>query len=423
MAPGIGVIHLGLGAFHRAHQAVFIDQAIKNGHEDMYIASVSMRKSDVADSFAALGCKYAVVSADADSNIRTEITSIKEALFFPRDRHRLIEIASSDELKLITLTVTEKGYKSDGPESVPERVADLLIARFDARHNLSHPSIAVISCDNMPDNSHLLKKLILEVLDSRNLPEVRAWVKEVIRFPNSMIDRIVPAITDADLTIVTEPFNQWVIQSDPLEAILAATGVQFVPDVKPFEIAKIRLFNGVHSTLAYLSELSEIEYVSDAIIHPKVAPFIKAMQEDEIFKSISQSGGIDLAAYAATIRHRIANPTLKHRAQQIAMDGSQKLQQRIIDGMNLLVEKEIPAPRLCLAVALWLRYLGVSDRVNDPMAKLLISLAKEPDTMEVTRLILSLDLFARKLNPIYFPQIAKYLEALKTTPALDMVAL
>jgi fructuronate reductase len=423
MTSRIGVIHLGLGAFHRAHQAVFIDHAIKNGHEEMYIASVSMRKSDVADSFASKGCKYDVVSADADSQIRTEISSIKEALFFPRDRHHLLELAASDDLTLITLTVTEKGYKSDGPESVPERVADLLIARFDARHKLSDPSIAVISCDNMPDNSHLLKKLVLEVLDSRDLPEVRAWVKEVIRFPNSMVDRIVPAITDADLTIVTEPFNQWVIQNDPLESILVPTGVQFVPDVKPFEIAKIRLFNGVHSTLAYLSELSGIEYVSEAIVHPKVAPFIKAMQEEEIFKSITNTGGIDLPSYAQTIRHRIANPTLKHRAEQIAMDGSQKLQQRIIDGMNLLAEHEIPAPRLCLAMAMWLHYLGVSDRVNDPMSKLLISLAKEPDSLEVTTLILSLDLFARKLNPIYFPQIAKYLEALKTTPALDMVAL
>ena len=418
----IGVIHLGLGAFHRAHQAVFINQAIQNGHNDMYIAAVSMRKSDVADSLAKRDCKYAVVAADGNGEVRTEITAISEALFYPRDYHRLLELATSPDLKLITLTVTEKAYRSDGPQSLPERLTDLLIARFDAKSQIPNPSIAVISCDNMPNNSHLLKQLVLETLDARSLPEVRAWVTKEIRFPNSMIDRIVPAITDANLTIVTEPFSQWVIEDDPIKEILAPTGVQFVPDVKPYEIAKIRLFNGIHSTLAYLSELCGIEYVSDAITNPKVAPFIKAMQEDEVFKSITKTGGIDLESYAKTIRERIANPTLKHRAEQIAMDGSQKLQQRIIDGMNVLAEHQIPAPKLCLAMAIWLRYLGVSDRVNDPMAKVITQLAKEPDALEVTTLILSLDLFPRKLNPIYFPQIATYVEELKTTSALDMLA-
>jgi len=403
------VIHLGLGAFHRAHQAVYFQDA------GLKVAAVSMRKSDVADSFNAHGCKYNLISKSKGTTVTKEITAITEALYYQRDVERLLEIAKSPELKAITLTVTEKAYRNDGPESVPARVADLLAARFAANQS----GIALISCDNMPKNSELIKKLTLEVLRERNQGEVANWVEREVRAPNSMIDRIVPAITSENPEINTEPFMQWVIETDRISNILEPVGVQFVPDVRPFELAKIRLFNGTHSTLAYIGELEGIEYVHDVIDHPVYGPFVKQMQESEVIKSIANTGGIDLFQYAKTIRERISNPTLNHRCQQIAMDGSQKLQQRLIDGANDLAQINQSAARICKALAIWVHYLAVSDRVNDPIGTKLKELAQGQNPDEVVKAIFTLEVFPRPLNPIYFPEISEALEALRNEPLID----
>jgi fructuronate reductase len=258
MSQPIQFLHLGLGAFHRAHQAVFIKQNI---------VSVSMRKPDIADALTAESNKYEVIARDANGETTTLVESIKEALFYPRDLERITQIVRSPDLAAITLTVTEKAYKNDGADGVPARLAYLLGERFKS----GSPGIAIISCDNVPSNSEFLRGLVLEVIAASGDEKLLVWVNSNIRFPNSMIDRIVPAMTSDAIT--TEPFNQWVIQNDPIEALFIGSGVEFVPDVKPFELAKIRLFNGVHSTLAYIGEVEGIEFVSDAIIHPVIAPF------------------------------------------------------------------------------------------------------------------------------------------------------
>jgi fructuronate reductase len=345
MDSQIQFLHLGLGAFHRAHQAVFIRSNI---------ASVSMRKPDVADAMAKAGNSYEVIARDGESEQSTQVSSIKESLFYPRDLSRIIEIARSPELRAITLTVTEKAYKDDGPNSVPQRLAVLLRARFDAKA----PGIAIISCDNVSSNSQFLMNLVHEVIAASGDSELLEWVKSNIRSPNSMIDRIVPASNN--LTITTEPFNQWVIEEDPIADILAESGVEFVPKIKPHELAKIRLFNGVHSTLAYIGEVSGIDFVADAIVKPDITKFISTMQTQEMAKSIVENGEIDSISYASTIRKRISNPTLRHRAHQIAMDGSQKMQQRIFDPMNDLAKLGFGAPIMCAAVAIWIHFLATN---------------------------------------------------------------
>jgi fructuronate reductase len=287
MPQPIQFLHLGLGAFHRAHQAVFIKQNI---------ASVSMRKPDVADALAAQGNKYEVIARDANGETTTLVESIKESLFYPRDLERITQIVRSPDLQAITLTVTEKAYKNDGPDGVPARLAHLLGERFKS----GAPGIAIISCDNVPSNSQFLRGLVLEAIAAAGDGELLKWVNTNIRFPNSMIDRIVPAMRSNAIT--TEPFNQWVIQNDPIEELFSGSGVEFVEDVKPHELAKIRLFNGVHSTLAYIGELEGIEFAANAIVHPIIAPFIKALQENEMVPSIVNSGGIDLVEYARTNR-------------------------------------------------------------------------------------------------------------------------
>ena len=407
MANSIAFLHLGLGAFHRAHQAVFIKANI---------ASVSMRKSDVADALSARGNKFEVIARDGDGETTTLVESIKESLFYPRDISRITEIAKSPDLKAITLTVTEKAYKNGGPDSVPTRLAYLLEERFKA----GAPGIAVISCDNVPSNSQYLKGLVLEVIAADGNSELLQWTNENIRFPNSMIDRIVPAmVSDA---ITTEPFNQWVIQNDPISELFEGSGVEFVPDVKPYELAKIRLFNGVHSTLAYIGEVEGIEFVANAITHPVIAPFITALQENEMAPSIVATGGIDLISYGATIRKRISNPTLHHRAHQIAMDGSQKLQQRIFDAANELAKLGRPAPLHVLAVAIWVHFLGTNNEIDDPLADKLSPLAKAPDAFEAVVKTLSLPEFTRALNPIYFEEVAKDLANIRSSSVLAVIS-
>ncbi len=407
MPNQIQFLHLGLGAFHRAHQAVFIKQNI---------ASVSMRKSDVADALTAQGNKYEVIARDASGETTTLIESIKESLFYPRDIARITEIVRSPDLQAITLTVTEKAYKNDGAEGVPARLAHLLAERFAA----GAPGIAIISCDNVPSNSQFLRGLVLEVIAANGDSELLQWVSVNIRFPNSMIDRIVPAMTSSAIT--TEPFNQWVIENDPIHALFVGSGVEFVPDIKPYELAKIRLFNGVHSTLAYIGEVEGIEFVANAIVHPVIAPFLKLLQESEMVPSIKDTGGIDLLSYAAKIRKRISNPTLHHRAHQIAMDGSQKMQQRIFDGANDLEKLGRPAPLHAAAIAIWIHFLATNSEIDDPLAFKLSPLAQNADPLAAVTDTLTLAEFTRKLDPSYFAAIAADLETIRGSSVLELIS-
>ena len=411
----IGVLHLGLGAFHRAHQAVYFNQAIANGHPEMAIAAVSMRKSEVADSLGNQGYSYRVVARDGASEESTTVTAIKETYFYGRDLKAIEAIAISPALKAITLTVTEKAYRIDGSSSFPNQLVHLLNERFKS----GAPGIAVICCDNLPSNGDSTARMVNHVASDLGDPPFLAWIANHIRFPNSMVDRIVPAITGDSIT--TEPFSQWVIENDPISKYLAGTGTEFVSDVRPYELAKIRLFNGVHSTLAYLGELIGTEYVANAVVDPIIGPYIKAMQEQEIAPSISDPAGIDLISYAATIRKRISNPTLKHRAEQIAMDGSQKLQQRIINSMNDLATKSLPAPRLGVALAIWVHYLATNPRVSDPFATQLIPIAQLADPLLAVTGIFDHPTFSTKLDAKYLPQIAAALAELRSREPLDVL--
>jgi fructuronate reductase len=288
------------------------------------------------------------------------------------------------------------------------------------RFKSGSPGIAIISCDNIPSNSEYLRGLVLEVIAAGNNKELLAWVNSNIRFPNSMIDRIVPAMTSNAIT--TEPFNQWIIQNDPIEALFVGSGVEFVSDVKPYELAKIRLFNGVHSTLAYIGEVEGIEFVSDAIIHPVIAPFIKALQENEMVPSINNSGGINLVEYAKTNRVRISNPTLRHRAHQIAMDGSQKMQQRIFDAANDLTKQGKSAALHSAAVAIWIYFLATNPEIDDPLASKLKPLAQISDSGEAVTQLLSLAEFTRKLDPSLFAAVAADLSTIRSSSVLGLIS-
>ncbi|CAB4841927.1 unannotated protein [freshwater metagenome] len=241
-----------------------------------------------------------------------------------------------------------------------------------------------------------------------------------------MVDRIVPAITNTridqfeskygyrDLSLITaEPFSEWVIEHDEVEAELSGSGIRFVNSVAPYELAKIRLFNGVHSTLAYLGQLLSIEYVADVISDSRISEFVQRMQEDEIAQSFIAPTDLNLMEYSTQIRQRISNPTLLHRTEQIAIDGSQKLPQRLFATANNLYEKSLPSSRVCLAIAIWLHYLGEAEKLDDPLALELQTFAKGRDSNLVVRHCLTLA-FASPVDSALFPAISRWLDLLRT---------
>jgi fructuronate reductase len=296
-------------------------------------------------------------------------------------------------LKAITLTVTEKAYKADSEFAA--RLAKVLSERYKSGGG----SIAVISCDNLPSNGNFTKNLMREVIKDS---ELWNWVEANVRFPNSMVDRIVPAPAKENrLLIKTEIFNQWVIEKDPISKYLEGAGVQFVEDVRPYELAKIRLFNGIHSYLAYYGEIHGIEYVADVIKQPEIEKFVKSLQEDEIIKTLTLD--IDLIKYADEIRGRMANQTLKHRSQQIAMDGSQKMPQRIIGTLNDLAQLGLPAPKMVEAFATWIKYLQLSNSINDPLGEKLKPLAQTRNLRGIATLL------ATPFDEIYDAQLLEHL--------------
>ncbi len=417
----IGVLHMGLGAFHRAHQAVFFENVLRSGNLNYGVCSVSQRSSTVADSLAAQDGFYTVNAQDGSHSEPMIIGAIRETAFYERDLARLLEIAKSPDLRLITLTVSEKAYRNGDASHLPHRIATLLAARYAA----GLPGLAVISCDNLPSNGEVTRRVVLEAITEPPVGFVD-WVKTQVRFPNSMIDRIVPAITQASIDkfaeefgyldkslITTEFWNEWIIENDPLEAELSCAGVRFVEKVAPYELAKIRMFNGNHSTLAYISQLAGIEYVADAIVDPVIAPFILKLQELELGRSFTPPADLDPIAYAGVVRTRVSNPTLLHRSQQIAMDGSQKLPQRLFGAANDLLARNLPATRICFAIAVWLHYLATSDKVSDPLASALLPLAQLSDPLEAVKQSLSLPQFASTVDAQHFPTIAHSLKQLR----------
>jgi len=428
----IGVIHLGLGAFHRAHQAAYFESALRNGTSKLAIAGVSQRSSDVADLLTAQDCFYTVNERSGGEQSPKIFGAIRQALFYPRDRAALIAMSESQALTAITITATEKAYQvTGGHESdLPSRIATLLAARFDAKRG----GLSIISCDNLTSNGELIKRLVLEASAKLDKPGLINWIERENYFPNSMVDRIVPAITAERINgfeaefgyrdeslLTTEPFTQWAIENCPLSQTLAGTGVEFVDDVAGYEMTKIRIFNGAHSTIAYLGELAGLEFIADGINNPAINSFIAHLQESELAKSFTSPLGMDPIEYAKRIRVRISNLNLRHRCQQIAMDGSLKLTQRLFPTINDLLAKQLPTQYIATAIAVWLRYLEINDRISDPLAAELVPLARNSDAVIATKSVLTHEKLLVKVNPGNFEAIAQALEKLRSKPVLEVL--
>jgi fructuronate reductase len=448
----IGVIHMGLSAFHRGHQALFFERVLRSGNLNFGVAGVTQRSSDVADVMNSQDCLYTINEREGAGFAPIIVGAIRKALFFPQARQELLEIARSENLKLITLTVSEKAYQCNSTRdgvnlnstevqadisdtnsllTFPSRLLDLLVARFES----GLAGVAVISCDNLPTNGDITRAVVVDLAIRQNRSaEFLNWLQSEIRFPNSMVDRAVPAITQdsidefyqsygyEDRSLITaEPYLEWVIENDPISEYLSPVGARFVEKVAPYEAMKIRVFNGAHSALAYICQLAGIEYVAEGVVDPVIGDFIKNFQAKEAGRSFVAPADLDPIEYSKIIRKRVSNYALLHKSIQIAMDGSQKLPQRIFASANDLAKLGLSTDHITLIIAAWLRFLEINEKVNDPLGDSLQKLVRNPDALQSVSGTLSFEGLATKVDPKLFPQIAKWLEQLRVKPVREVV--
>ncbi len=401
---GIGSVHLGLGAFHRAHQAVYTDDAIAGSGGDWGICAVSLKTPTARDQLAPQDGLYSVRTVSRAADAWRVIGSVREVLFGPDQMADVIARIARAETKIITLTVTEKGYCANVAKreplwdhadiahdlahaDAPRSVLGVLAAGLHERFRKRGAPLTILCCDNLPENGAVLESLVHQFV-TRLYPLTLPWLRKHVRFPSSMVDRIVPATQAQDRSdaaralgyedegvVRAEPFGQWVIE-DNFAAERPAweqVGAQLVSDVRPFEKMKLRLLNGSHSLMAYLGYVAGYETIAETVIDPAFERLVTALML-EAEATLEPIPGVDFAAYRAQLIERFGNPANGHRCAQIAADGSQKIPQRWIAVANERLAKGLDVNALTLATAGWIRYLYGKDEmdtaiaISDPLA-------------------------------------------------------
>ena len=388
------LVHFGIGAFHRAHQAVYTQDA-----DDAWrITGVSLRSPDVRDRLMPQDGLYTVTERSNGMAATRLITVLDAVLVAAEEPDAVVAALAAPETHVVTLTVTEKGYyrhpasgrlRTDDPAvandlrgDTPQTIYGYLAAALAQRRANGAGGLTLVSCDNLSGNGTLLITSLLAFLEHREAG-LADWTRANVSAPNTMVDRIVPASTAADraiaaaaigveddAAIATEPFRQWVIEdrfAGPRPRWEAA-GAQIVTDVAPFELAKLRLLNASHSTFAYAGLQLGYAYVHEAIGDPLLRDFVVAQMEEAV-ATLTPAVGLDPAAYIAATLARFDNADLHHRLDQIAMDGSQKLPQRWLATVEERLAAAQASPRHVLSIAAWIAYTADAPGIaDDPIA-------------------------------------------------------
>ena len=404
-----GIVHIGVGAFHRAHQALYTEKAIEAGDLRWGIMGVSLRDPGVSTTLEAQDCLYSVTERHGEDAHTRVVGALRGALYAPQSLQRVIAMIADPATSIVSTTVTEKGYSQNPATS------DLDIHDAAIQHDRQHPStpkttlgvlaagirlrpanapLTLVCCDNMANNGDSLRKLLVQYAGLFDADLARR-IETQIALPNSMVDRIVPAATPASLNwaatqlglrdeaaIVCEPFTQWVIEdrfAGPRPA-WEDVGALLTSDVRPYQAMKLRLLNGTHSAIAYAGQLRGLESVSDAMADPVVGGFARRLMLEDLSATVAAPAGFDMPAYCAQLLERFENPTLAHRTQQIAMDGTQKIPVRWLPALKESLVMGMERPHLERALAIWLHYLAVG---RDARGETLV--ISDPGAQDLTR--------------------------------------
>ncbi|HCT5368737.1 TPA: mannitol dehydrogenase family protein [Citrobacter koseri] len=440
------IVHFGFGAFHRAHQALLTDRVLNAQGGDWGICEISLFSGDrLMSQLREQNHLYTVLEKGANGNQAIIVGAVKECLNAKLDSlAAIIEKFCEPQVAIVSLTITEKGYCIDpatgsldvsNPRIIhdmqhptePHSAPGILVEALHRRRERGLSPFTVLSCDNIPDNGHVVKNAVLGMAEKR-AAELAAWIQQHVSFPGTMVDRIVPAATEESLDEITrelgvadpcaiscEPFIQWVIEDNFVAGRpqWEVAGVQMVDDVLPWEQMKLRMLNGSHSFLAYLGYLAGFQHISDCMQDSAFREAAYRLMINEQAPTLRITN-VDLSRYAASLIERFANPVLKHRTWQIAMDGSQKLPQRMLEGIREHLARGSDWPLLALGVAGWMRYVsGVDDTgatidIRDPLSEKIRLLVESSSDAERVSALLSLqEVFGTDLvkNPLFVQAI------------------
>ena len=367
--------------------AWYTDKCLSAGEAGWMIAGVSMRSAGVRDQLAPQDCLYTLTEKSADGDKVQLIGAVAEVLLASTDREAIIARMAAPECRIVSFTVTEKGYCRTAQGDLDLELAGagfypLVAEALAARQKAGLPGLTLLSCDNLAENGKQLARL-MEQWIAANMPDLADWFRTQCTAPESMVDRIVPATTDAELAeveaqlglrdagaVFTEPFSQWVIEDRFANGRPGweTHGVQLVDAVAPYETAKLRMLNGAHSLLAYAGLDAGHTFVHQAVGDPRLRGLAEQLMQDAI-ATITPGAGQDLVRYAGELIDRFANPALNHRLEQIAMDGSQKIPQRWLATLAIRQERGLQSEAILTGIAAWLRHVkGDRRRVDDPLA-------------------------------------------------------
>lgn len=428
-----GILHIGVGGFHRSHQAVYIDDLMNKKPGDWLICGVSLLPQDKKN-MAYLEEQdglYTVIERSAEKDQARIIGSIKEVMHAPSNPRAVIKRMMDPSIKIVSLTVTEKGYYYDSRGNLdfkndaiihdlthpasPRTMYGYIVGALARRRQSGMNPFTVMSCDNLPGNGHLTQKLVLQFANKIDA-DLAAWIKENATFPNAMVDRITPTTTSETIDLVAEKydirdawpvmcedFRQWVIEDKFCDGRpgLERVGAKLVNDVAPYEKMKVRLLNGSHSAMAYLAYLMEYRHVHIAMDDPLVEGFVRHYM-NEVTPTLSPVPGVNLKEYKEKLIERFSNPAISDHIQRLAEDGSVKIPNAILPCIRENIAAGRSVKYAGLAVAGWIRYLrGIDENIHaipvkDVRADALVSAAKI-DSRDPMRVVFSGNLFGDDL--------------------------
>lgn len=399
-----GIVHIGLGNFHRAHQAVYLDDLMTMGlGHDWAILGAGVRAGDakMRDALLAQGCLSTIIELDPAGRSARRVGAMTGFLPVEADNGALIAAMARPEIRIVSLTVTEGGYFIDPMTGAfdphhPEIVADAaeprrtafgaIIAALQARRAAGVPPFTVMSCDNLPGNGHVTENAVVGLARLSD-PALADWIKANVAFPNGMVDRITPAtgpreralaatfgLGDDPVPVTCEPFRQWVLEDNfpmgrpPLEKV----GVTFTDQVHAYEMMKIRILNGGHAIIAYPGGLLDVEYVHEAMAHPLIRAFLGKVETEEVIPTVPPVPDTDIGDYFGVIRERFSNPEVADTVRRLCLDGSNRQPKFIVPTIRDSLARGVVPEGLTILSALWCRYCagttdsGAVTAPNDP---------------------------------------------------------
>lgn len=391
-------VHIGVGGFHRAHQAMYLDDLLSHTDTERWgECGIGILQSDarMRDALKSQDCLYTLVERSADRQTARVIGSMADYLYAPEDKEAVIEKMAAADTKIVSLTITEGGYFID------DATGDFLADHPDIQHDLRNPHrpvsslgyivealhrrrqrglipFTVMSCDNLQGNGHVIRRVLLEFAGRVN-PALHQWISTNVAFPNSMVDRITPGTTANDIVsvrdrfgiddawpVVTEPFIQWVIEDEFCNGRPQwerCTGVTLVSDVTPYELMKMRLLNGSHLAMAYTGALVGYPLVHQVMEDPVFITFIERFME-EVTPVVPVIPGVDVTQYKKTLMERFSNPTINDQVTRLCSEGSAKMPKWVVPSIVELLEQKRPVTLLSFVIAAWIRYFeqGIDEK-------------------------------------------------------------